>query len=51
MNCNYSFSFHNLDLNMNGWVSVKGRMEVVSSNSMSMDSWYRSGTKLRCKTT
>ena len=29
MDCNYSFSFHILDLNMNEWVSVKGRMEVV----------------------
>ena len=42
---NYSFSFHISDLNMNEWVSVKGRMEVVSSNSMSMGSWYQSGTK------
>ena len=29
MDCNYSFSFHILDLNMNEWVLVKGRMEVV----------------------
>ena len=44
MNCNYSFSFHILDLNMNEW-GVKGRMEVVLSNSISMGSWYWSGTK------
>ena len=43
--CNYSFSFYISDLNMNEWVLVKKRMEVVPSNSMSMDSWYRSGTK------
>ena len=36
--CNYSFSFCNLDLNMNEWVPVTGRMEVVRSNSMSMGS-------------
>ena len=29
MDCNYSFSFHILDLNMNEWVPVKGHMEVV----------------------
>ena len=45
MDCNYSFSFHISDLNMNEWISVKGRMEVVSSNSVFMSSWYRSGTK------
>ena len=39
------FYFNILDLNMNEWVPVKGRIEVVSSNSMSMDSWYQSGTK------
>ena len=44
-NCNYSFSFHISDLNMNEWVPMKGRMEVVPSNSVSMGSWYRSGTK------
>ena len=43
--CNYSFSFHILDLNMNKWVPMKGRMEVVSSNLVSMGSWYRFGTK------
>ena len=42
---NYSFSFHISDLNMNKWVLVKGRMEVVPSNLVSMGSWYRSGTK------
>ena len=45
MDYNYSFSFHILDLNVNKWVPVKGHMEVVSSNSVSMGSWYRSGTK------
>ena len=35
---NYSFSFHILDLNINEWVPVKGRMEVVPSNSVSMGS-------------
>ena len=44
-NCNYSFSFHISDLNMNEWVPVKGRMEVVPSNLVSTGSWYRSGTK------
>ena len=44
--CNYLFSFHILNLNMNEWVPVKGRMEVVPSNSVSMGSWYRSGTKI-----
>ena len=34
--CNYSFSLHILDLNMNEWVRVKGCMEVVPSNLMSM---------------
>ena len=43
--CNYSFSVHILYLNMNEWVPMKGRMEVVSSNSVSMGSWYLSGTK------
>ena len=45
MDYNYSFSFHILDLNMHEWVLMKGRMEVVPSNSVSMGSWYRSGTK------
>ena len=43
--CNYTFSFHISDLNMNEWIPVKGHMEVVPSNSVSMGSWYRSGTK------
>ena len=29
---------------MNRWVPVKGRIEVVPSNSVSMGSWYRSDT-------
>ena len=37
--CSYSFSFHISDLNTNEWVSVKRRMEVVSSNSVFMGSW------------
>ena len=36
---------HILDLNMNEWVSVRGRIEVVPSNSVSTSSCYRSGTK------
>ena len=32
------FLFHILDFNMNEWVLVKGRMEVVPSNSVSMGS-------------
>ena len=36
---------HILDLNMIEWVLVKGRIEVVPSNSVSMSNWYRSGTK------
>ena len=43
--CNYSFSFHISDLNMNEWVPVNGRMEVVPNNSVSNDSWYQFGTK------
>ena len=39
------FFFHILDLNMNEWVPVKGRMEVVPSKLVSMGSWYRSSTK------
>ena len=42
---NYSFYFNILDLNMNEWVLVKRRMEVVPSNSVSVGSWYRSSTK------
>ena len=42
---NYSFFFHILDLNMNEWVPMKGRMKVVLSNSVSMGSWYQFGTK------
>ena len=43
MDCNYSlFFFHILDLYMNEWVPIKGCMEVVPSNSVSMGSWYRS---------
>ena len=45
IDCNYSVSFHISDLNMNEWVPVKGRIEVVPSNSMSMGIWYRPGTK------
>ena len=30
------FYFHILDLKVNGWISVKGCIEVVPSNSMSM---------------
>ena len=40
MDCSYSFSYHISDLNMNEWVLVKGRMEVVLSHSVSMGSWY-----------
>ena len=39
------FYFHILYLNKNEWVPVKGRMEVVPTNSVSIGSWYRSGTK------
>ena len=45
MDYNYSFSLHILDLNMNEWVLVKRRIEVVPSNSVSMGSSYWSGTK------
>ena len=38
--CNYSFSFHILNLNINELVPVKGRMKVVPSNSVSIGSWY-----------
>ena len=37
--------FYILDLNMNEWVLVKGRIEMVPSNSVSMSKWYRFGTK------
>ena len=36
---------HILDLNMNEWVSVRGRIEVVPSNSVSTSRWYQLGTK------
>ena len=36
--CNYSFSFHISDLNMNEWIPMKGRMEVVPNNSVFMGS-------------
>ena len=50
MNYNYSFFFlYILDLNMNEWVPVKGHMEVVSSNSMSMGNGYRYQDDLRQK--
>ena len=42
---NYSFSLHILNVNMNEWISVKGRMKVVPSNSVSIGSWYQSGFK------
>ena len=32
MDCNQVYNFHILDLNMNEWVSVRGRIEVVLSN-------------------
>ena len=32
------FYFHILDLNVNEWISVKGCIEVVSSNSVSTGS-------------
>ena len=35
---------------MNEWVLVKGRMEVVSSNSMFMGSWYQDLCARRPKT-
>ena len=39
------FYFHILDLDMNEWVPIKGRIEVVPSNSVSTSSWYQPGTK------
>ena len=36
---------HIFNLNMNEWVLVKGRIEVVLSNSVCMSNWYRSETK------
>ena len=40
MDYNYSFCFHISYLNINEWVPVKGLIEVVSSNLVSMGSWY-----------
>ena len=37
------FSYFNL--NMNEWVPVKGRAEVVPSNSVFTSNWYQSGIK------
>ena len=38
--------FHILDVNMNEWVPVKGRIKVVSNNSVSTSKkGYRFGTK------
>ena len=39
------FYFHILELNVNEWVLVKGHLEGMPSNSVSMGSRYRSGTK------
>ena len=36
---------HIFNLNMNEWVHVKGRIEVVPSNSVSTSNWYRFETK------
>ena len=33
------FYFHILDLHMNEWVPIKGRIEVVLSNLVSTGSW------------
>ena len=33
------FYFHILDLNVNEWISIKGCIEVVSSNSVSAGSY------------
>ena len=38
---------HILDLNMNEWIPVRGCMEVMPSNLVSMSSWYQSETRLR----
>ena len=51
MDCNYLFSFHILDLNMNELVLVKGCIEVVSNNSVSMVVGTDLVPRLRCKTT
>ena len=32
---------HILDLNMNEWVSLRGRIKVVPSNLVSTSSWYQ----------
>ena len=39
------FYFYIFDLNMNEWVSVKGRMKMVLSNSVFTCSYYRFGAK------
>ena len=36
---------HIFNLNMNEWVPVKGRIEVVPRNSVSMSNWYRPSTE------
>ena len=36
---------HILNLNMNEWIQVKGRIEVVPSNLVSTSKWYQPGTK------
>ena len=36
---------HIFNVNMNEWVPMKGHIEVVLSNSVSMSNWYRSGTE------
>ena len=36
---------HIFNLNMNEWVTVKGRIEVVPSNLVSTSNWYRSDTE------
>ena len=40
---------HIFNLNMNEWVSVKGRIEVVPSNSVSATNWYRFSTKTQVR--
>ena len=39
------YYYHIFNLNMNEWVSMKVRIEVVLSNLVSTSNWYRSGTK------
>ena len=39
------YDSHIFNLNMNEWVSVKGHIWVVPSNSVSKSNWYRSGIK------